>query len=309
MQNSTTVRPGRPKRGTIVDRAAANVTGFKDLQVRLEKNLVINGRSESTYGNYVRHLAHIALHFNENPLRLSSEQVTDYLFLKKKSEDVSKTFFILTVHSLRAACRVYDLPYEQFKLPKLPTEKKLPVVLNVAEAKALLTAASHSNKVYALVIALMLDCGLRISEVPALEIGDIDLERSRLHVRCSKRQKDRSIPIGKGVLSRLKTHLDYWNPTKFVFECLTSSGNPISIASINHVLKESVKIAGITKRVSAHTLRHSYATLLVENQVPLPVVQEFMGHSDIKTTMIYLKLVSLPIEKIVTPVDQLFNVR
>lgn len=103
---------------------------------------MINDKSESTYINYVRHLAHIALHFNEDPLRLSAEQVTDYLFLKKQSEDVSKTFFILTVHALRAACRIYDLPYKQFKLPKLPTEKKLPVVLNVTEAKALLTAAS-----------------------------------------------------------------------------------------------------------------------------------------------------------------------
>ncbi|SEA11149.1 hypothetical protein SAMN05192529_10894 [Arachidicoccus rhizosphaerae] len=92
MQNSTTVRPGRPKRATIIDRAVAIVGGFKDLQVRLEKYVVINGKSESTYGNHVRHLAHIALHFNENPLRLSSEQVTDYLFLKKKSEGVSKTF-------------------------------------------------------------------------------------------------------------------------------------------------------------------------------------------------------------------------
>ena len=130
-----------------------------------------------------------------------------------------------------------------------------------------------------------------------------------MHVRCSKRRKDRSIPIGKGVLCRLKVHLDYWNPTKFVFECLTNSGTPISISSINHVLKDSVKIAGITKNVSAHTLRHSYATLLVENHVPLPVVQAYMGHSNIKTTMVYLKLVSIPIEKVVTPVDLLFNVR
>ncbi|WP_091395249.1 tyrosine-type recombinase/integrase [Arachidicoccus rhizosphaerae] len=75
--------------------------------------------------------------------------------------------------------------------------------------------------------------------------------------------------FGKGVLSRLKTHLDYWNPTKFVFESLPSSGSPISIASINHVLKESVKITGITKRMSAHSLRHSYATPLVESHVPL----------------------------------------
>ncbi|SEA11126.1 Phage integrase family protein [Arachidicoccus rhizosphaerae] len=155
----------------------------------------------------------------------------------------------------------------------------------------------------------MLGCGLRIIEVPALEVSDIDLERSRLHVRCSKRKKDRSIPIGKGVLSRLKTHFEYWNPTKFVFECLTCSGIPISIASINRVLKEAVKAASIAKNVSAHSLRHSYAMLLVESHVPLPVVQEYMGHSDIKTTMVYLKLVSIPAQKIVTPVDQLFNVR
>ncbi|SDZ98388.1 hypothetical protein SAMN05192529_105152 [Arachidicoccus rhizosphaerae] len=83
----------------------------------------------------------ISLYILIKPLRLSSEQVPDYLFLKKKSEDVSKTFFILTVHALRAACRIYDLPYEQFKLSKLPSEKKSPVVLNISEARSLLTLA------------------------------------------------------------------------------------------------------------------------------------------------------------------------
>jgi integrase len=175
--------------------------------------------------------------------------VTDYLYLKKKSKNVSKTFFILIVHALRAACKVYDLPYEHFKLPKFPNAKKLPVVLNMKEAKALLIAVAHYNKVYALIIALMLDCGLRISEVPALEVGDIDFERSRLHVRESKRNKDRCIPTSKGVLGKLKTHLDYWSPQKFVFEDLKCSGRAIPIAGINQVLKAAVKAAGITKNV------------------------------------------------------------
>lgn len=282
MQNSTTVRRGRPKRGSIVNRAVANVEGFRDLQVRLEKNLVINGKASSTYGNYVRHLAHIALHFNANPISLSADQVTDYLYLKRTSEDVSKTFFILTVHGLRAACRIYNLPYEQFKLPKLPHKKKLPVVLNGSEAKALIHEVGKLNsRVDSLVIALMLDCGLRISEVPAIKVGHLDLERSRLQVCDSKRGKDRSIPIGNSVKEGLIQHLEYWKPKDGVFQDLNNPGAPISTARISRIIKESSKAAGITKDVSAHCLRHSFATLLIENKTPLPVVQKYMGHSDI----------------------------
>ncbi|QEC73750.1 tyrosine-type recombinase/integrase [Arachidicoccus ginsenosidivorans] len=81
------------------------------------------------------------------------------------------------------------------------------------------------------------------------------------------------------------------------------------IAGINQVLKAAVKAAGITKKVTPHSLRHSYATLLVENHTPLPSVQQYMGHSDIKTTMIYLQLVSIPVQKEVSPVDLVFNLQ
>ncbi|QEC74338.1 tyrosine-type recombinase/integrase [Arachidicoccus ginsenosidivorans] len=93
-----------------------------------------------------------------------------------------------------------------------------------------------------------------MSEVPALEVGDTYFERSRLHVRESKRNKDRCIPTSKGVLGKLKTHLAYWSPQKFVFEALKCSGRAIPIAGINQVLKAAVKAAGITKNVSPHTL-------------------------------------------------------
>jgi len=272
------------------------------------KNLVINGKATSTFGNYVRHLAHLALHFNANPVSLSADQVTDYLYLKRTSEDVSKTFFILTVHGLRAACRIYNLPYEQFKLPKLPHKKKLPVVLNAPEAKALIHEVSKLNsRVDSLVIALMLDCGLRISEVPVIKIGHLDIERSRLQVCDSKRGKDRSIPIGNSVKEGLIQHLEYWKPKDGVFQDLNNPGTPISTARISRIIKEAARAAGITKNVSAHTLRHSFATLLIENHTPLPVVQKYMGHSDIKTTMIYLELVSIPDGKELSPVDLVFN--
>lgn len=305
MQNTTGSK--RPKDLTIVEEAIANVDNFPDLYQRLEKDFVINGKSESTFNNYSRHLAHIALFFNTNPLYLTSDQVTDYLFLKKKSATVSQSFFLLTVYAMRAACRLHDLPYKQFRLPKIPHEKKLPVVLNTSESKALMAAAASFNKMYGLIVALMIDCGLRISEVPSLELSHIDLERNTLHVHRSKRLKDRVIPIGAGVASRLKAHLEYWNPKKYVFESIYKSGTPISIPIISSIIKKAVATAKINKPVTAHTLRHCFGTILVENNTPLPVVQQYMGHSAIKTTMIYLQLVSMPVGKVISPVDLIYN--
>jgi len=106
----------------------------------LERSITINGKSESALTNYSRQLAHLALHYNRMPLELDADEVMDYLYLLKNTESISDSFFNFTIHGMRYACKMRGLPYTQFSLPELKGPKKLPVVLNGPELKAMLKA-------------------------------------------------------------------------------------------------------------------------------------------------------------------------
>ena len=166
---------------TIVQQASDKVTGFSQLYKEMERSITITGKSRSTFTNYSRQLAHLALHYNCLPLELDAEQVMDYLHLIKSRGTTSATFFKFTVYGLRYACRMRGLEYKQFSLPEIEKENKLPCVLNGMEVKALLKACKLLK--HRLIIGLCYGCGLRCSEVRNVQIADADLERGMLHVR------------------------------------------------------------------------------------------------------------------------------
>lgn len=125
---------------TLVQRAINKVTGFEQLYKELERAVNVTGKSTGTLTNYSRHLAHRALHFDLLPAQLDNEQVLDYLHLVKTNGSPSATFFKFTVYGMPYACRLRGLPYQQFSLPSIERNDKLPVVLNAAEVRALLKA-------------------------------------------------------------------------------------------------------------------------------------------------------------------------
>ena len=117
---------------TIVQQACDKVMGFTELYKDLERSINVSGKSKSTLTNYGRQLAHLALHFNQLPTELDSEQVLDYLHLVKANGSPSATFFKFTVYGLRLACKLRGLPYQQFSLPSIERPNKLPSVLNAS---------------------------------------------------------------------------------------------------------------------------------------------------------------------------------
>ena len=123
---------------TIVQQASGKVAGFQQLYNDLRRAINVSGKSTSTLTNYGRHLAHLALHYQQLPTELDSEQVLDYLHLVKANRSASATFFKFTVYGMRYACRLRGLPYQQFGLPSIQRHDKLPVVLNALEVQALL---------------------------------------------------------------------------------------------------------------------------------------------------------------------------
>jgi integrase/recombinase XerD len=183
------------KENTLVQRASSKVEGFRALHKRLEKKILISGRSKSTLTNYVRCIAHLVLHFNRLPSELDTAQIEDYLLsVKKENKTPSQSFFKHTVFGLRFLFRSEGLDGRAIVLPRLNRDKLLPAVLGRSETKALLKAPALLK--HRVLIGLLYGCGLRCQEVRSLFIRDVDFERNTIHIRQSKGRKDRYVPIG-----------------------------------------------------------------------------------------------------------------
>ena len=306
MQNKQTtgLRAAASDYVTIVQRACDKVTGFTKLYQDLERSINVSGKSKSTLTNYGRQLAHLALHFNQLPTALDNEQVLDYLNFVKAKGTPSATFFKFTVYGMRAACKLSGLPYQQFSLPSIQRPNKLPSVLNASEVKQLFKACILLK--HRLLLGLCYGCGLRCAEVRSLRIGDIDLERKQLHVHQGKGNKDRILPLGNMLQRGIKTYIETQAPKTFLFE--GNDGQAFSQRGAQWVMSQALKKTSIKKEdVSLHTLRHSYATHLLEQGVSILAIKELLGHAHIDTTMIYLHLARPALAQIISPLDTLYN--
>ena len=306
MQNKQTtgLRTAANDYVTIAQQACDKVTGFSKLYNDLERSINVSGKSKSTFINYGRQLAHLALHFNQLPTTLDTEQVLDYLHLVKSKGTESASFFKFTVYGLRAACKLSGLPYQQFNLPSIARPNKLPSVLNATEVKQLLKACTLLK--HRLLLGLCYGCGLRCGEVRNLRIGDVDLERSMLHVRQGKGGKDRILPLGTMLQRGIKAFIESQRPKIFLFE--GNNGEAFSQRGAQWVMGEALKKTSIVKEdVSLHTLRHSYATHLLEQGVSILAIKELLGHAHIDTTMIYLHLARPTLTQVISPMDTLYN--
>jgi len=287
----------------IVQQACDKVIGFPELYKEMERSISINGKSQSALDNYSRQLAHLALHYNCMPLDLDADQVMDYLHHVKSQGTESASFFNFTVHGMRYACKMRGLEYTQFSLPGLKGPRKLPIVLNGTEVKALLGACKLLK--HRLIIGLCYGCGLRSSEVQNLQPSHADLERGMLHIHQGKGFKDRCIPLGVLLCRGISQYLLEEVPGKYLFG--NKAGDPMTGAGILWVVKQALKKAGITKDAHTHTLRHSFATHLLEQGVNILVIKELLGHKQIETTMTYLHVAKPMPCNVFSPLDSLYG--
>ena len=294
----------------MLNRACREIRGFSSLLQRLERNISILGRSQSTFKNYARHIASTALHFGCLPTDLDPEQVKDYLYeLQQRSVMPSQSYFKHTVYGLRFLLRTEGLPYDYLALPSISKEKKLPVILSREEIWGMLQSADLLK--HRLLIGLLYSCGLRCMEVRRIELKHLDFDRKLLHIVQSKGKKDRYVPLSDHIIRGLKTYISVEHPTTYLF-----TGNSFNQKDLNTgysqrgvqwVIKSICKKAGIYKDVHTHTLRHSYATHLLEDGVNILLVQRLLGHSTIESTMVYLHVCQLENKKVHSPLDTVFE--
>lgn len=292
---------------TLVQRASAKVAGFKTLHKRLEKKIIVSGKSLSTLNNYMRCIAHVALHFKCLPSDLDIEQIEEYLLsVKKKNTGASESFFKHTVYGLRFLFRVEGRDDRAIKLPSIKRDNKLPVVLARTEMKALLKVPDLLK--HRVLIGLLYGCGLRCREARTLLIKDVDFERNLIHVRQSKGRKDRYVPIGINLSRGLKKYLEAEHPYKWLFNG-KDHREGFSQKGVQWVVREATKKSGIQKQVTVHTLRHTYATHLLEDGLDIVSIKELLGHAHIQTTMVYLHVAKAGRQVPFSPLDKLYEKR
>ncbi len=189
-------------------------------------------------------------------------------------------------------------------LPSLRKETKLPVILNQQELKELFAVPKLLK--HRVILTLIYSAGLRGQEVINLKISDIDFERKTIHIRQSKNKKDRVVPLAESMAVGLKKYLAAENPHFWLFNGKEPDGR-YSVRGLSWVMRQTLKKTSIIKEVNLHSLRHSYATHLLEQGLNIVTLKELLGHADITTTMIYLHVAQCPLIKPHSPLDTLYN--
>ena len=272
---------------------------------KLPSQVTLRGQSKSTLDNYTRRLALFVLHFNRLPEQVSEDEINEYLVaLARDPKSPSRSSFKHMVYGLRYYYRLLGMNKKAIALPSLKQDTKLPVILNRSELKELFAAPKLLKQ--RVVLSLVYSTGLRGQEVINLKLSDVDFERMTIHIRQSKYKKDRVVPLSPAMAVGLKKYIKAENPHIWLFNGKTP-GSKYSTRGLSWVMRENLKKTSITKEVNLHSLRHSYATHLLEEGINIVTLKELLGHAEITTTMIYLHVAQCQHVKPHSPFDTLYG--
>ncbi|XLS27923.1 tyrosine-type recombinase/integrase [Flavobacteriaceae bacterium M23B6Z8] len=239
----------------------------------------------------------------DKPLKeVNSADVQHYLYEKVTNDKIA----FATQKQIIGAIKLFykEIYAKDLKINYLYPDRnefKLPVILSQQEVSRMLT--SITNIKHKTIISCIYSAGLRISEALYLKINDIDSNRMVITIKGAKGYKDREVMLSKRLLQLLRTYYKQYKPKNWLFE--GQSGKQYSATSINNILKTALKKAAISKSASVHTLRHSFATHLLENGTDIRIIQDLLGHNSIKTTQRYTHLINTTKFRIKSPLDQL----
>lgn len=295
----------KAKESTIVGQAIETVEGFKDVYKKLHQQVTLRGQSRSTLENYIRRIAQISLQFGKLPEKISDDEINEYLTaLALSSKSPSRSNFKHAVYGLRYYYRLLGQNKRAISLPSLKGDTRLPIILNRSELKELFKAPALLK--HRIVLTLIYSAGLRGREVINLKLSDIDFERKTIHIRQSKYKKDRILPLSDFMAKGLQKYIAAENPHTWLFNGKEPDGR-YSVRGLSWVIRETLKKTSIKKKINLHSLRHSYATHLLEDGVNIVTLKELLGHAEITTTMIYLHVAQCPLIKPHSPLDTLYD--
>ncbi|MDD4607482.1 MAG: tyrosine-type recombinase/integrase [Patescibacteria group bacterium] len=273
----------------------------QDPMLKLERELKLRGFSPRTIKAYLYYNKNFLNYASKNPRDINNEDIKRYLdFLIKKN--LSSSTLNLIINSLKFYYKQILNRRFFYKIKHVKKDKKLPTVLSQAEIKKMIDLTQ--NRKHKFLISLMYATGLRVSEVIKIKMRDIDLDRKVLKVVAGKGRKDRYVNLANKLIPELKNQFKLKNANDFLF---TSRGENkhLSPTSAEKIVRDAAKLAGICKSVSCHTLRHSFATHLLEAGNDIRYIQELLGHKNLKTTQIYTQVAANVLSRVKSPLDNL----
>jgi len=270
-----------------------------DLYTRFAEDMDLAGYSPRSIDMYVRAIRQLTKHYNKFPEKITDEELRQYFLYNKNQRGWSRTASTISLCGIKLFYTItLKRQWTNLKFVRPEKETKLPVVLSQKEVRKICNAAKMNY--HRACLKTIYSLGLRIGEGTHLQVSDIDSDRMFVHIHRGKGNRDRYVPLPKKTLDILralwKTHR---NPV-WLFPApgqgrsprlIATTKKPISIDNIQHAFRQARFQVGIHKKVSVHHLRHSYATHLLEAGVDLRYVQQYLGHKDPKTTMIYTQLI------------------
>lgn len=254
-------------------------------------------------------MAHLALHYKESPEKLSVEAIEEYLYhCQNQHKTPSESFFKHTIFGLRAAYKVMGMEAKRVALPQIKRDLKLPTVLSQEEIKRLLSAPKYLK--HRLILGVLYGCGLRSYELCNLKLSEVDFDRKVVFIPKKKGKVDRYVPLSKHLIRGLKKYIETENPQHYLFNSqVTKDGQARGLTTngIRWVIKENRSKIGSNKKITAHMLRHSFATHLLEYGVDIVSLKELLGHAHIEMTLHYLHVANLPKCAKFSPLDKLYG--
>ncbi len=293
------------KEATGKSRASSfDIEGYKAIPENYTLKLKELRYSMQTIKSYCALFLEFINHYSSiKPEDIDEAKITDFLRYLVIERKVSASYQNQAINAIKFYYeKVLGGSRKVYLIDRPRKETKLPEVLSVEEVKKLFSVID--NLKHKTILMLAYSAGLRLGELVELTIKDIDSNRMQIRVQQGKGKKDRYTILSVTVLELLRIYFKKYKPQKWLFEGV--GGEEYSSRSIQLIMKDAVKKAGITKRVSVHSLRHSFATHLLENGTDLRYIQSLLGHESSKTTEIYTHVTTKGFDQIRSPLDQLF---
>ena len=265
-------------------------------------DLQLCGAKPRTQKTYLREAENLAKYFNRSPAELGEDELKEYLLYLMKERHLSEGTFRFYVAGLKFLYRTTlkrEWPVEKIKHPR--AKSKLPVVLDLSEVESLFSVTK--NLKHKAMLMITYSSGLRVSETASLRLTDIDSKRMTVRISQGKGGKDRYSILSQTTLEQLRQYWKKYRPTEWLFDG-QKKDHHITTHSIQLMFYAAKKRAGITKPVSVHALRHSFATHLIEAGTSLHHVQLLLGYRSPTTTTVYLHVSRLNLSQVISPLDR-----
>jgi len=284
------------------------------LQQRMLEDMQLRGLSARTQEAYARAVWQLAQHYQRRPDQLNDQELRQYFLYLANEKKIARPTATIALCGIKFFYeQTLKQPWPTLRFVRPPREWKLPVVLSRTEVRQILGAVRIP--VYRACLITIYACGLRLLEGTRLQVPDVDSGRMFLHIH-GKSKKDRYVPLPEPTLQLLRT---FWRthrspvwlfpaPTRHgLAHSLKHDGGPVTRSSLQSAFRAALKCSGIAKRAHVHTLRHSYATHLLEAGFNLRVIQDHLGHRSPRTTAIYTHLTHEVRAQLTEPLNQLME--